>query len=273
MAVPVTEEQKKSPLYKYYEMDIAPVPADLAAWIMTSPVNETDGLEFKDAHKLMDPGYLPGNADFGVYKMPDGGFSIANTTPMIGVTSEMFAWWFAWHGLDSFRYTIWDKDDHWYCQTLDPQLNLDASKPMAERFYGQKHEIKETLMDGQPEPDRIVTLHFLHPTELGIDGEKYEKFDGVIACTLGAMVHCFRNTPYGGELRTRFWFGYEYADGEYRRGMGPGPGSMPEEIQIGMCRAMLMHNVKEYRHMAKILPQLYAEFKDDFLVGVEDKYK
>ena len=72
---------------------------------------------------LFDDGYLPG--EFGMYALPDGGTMIANLTDMPGVTPEMFDWWFAWHGLDSFRYTIWDKDDHYYCQSLSVEQNLE----------------------------------------------------------------------------------------------------------------------------------------------------
>ena len=31
------------------------------------------------------------------------------------------------------------------------------------------------------------------------------------------------------------------------------------------ARALLAHNVKEYTHLAEILPELYAEFKNKFL--------
>lgn len=32
---------------------------------------------------------------------------------------------------------------------------------------------------------------------------------------------------------------------------------------------MLLHNIKEYRHLAKILPSLYAEYKDNFTVDLD----
>ena len=44
---------------------------------------------------------------------------------------------------------------------------------------------------------------------------------------------------------------------------------MPDEIKEMMGRAMLMHNVKEFTHLAEILPDLYNEFKDDFTVGLK----
>ena len=49
---------------------------------------------------------------------------------------------------------------------------------------------------------------------------------------------------------------------------GAGP-QMPDEIKEMMGRSMLMHNVKEFTHLAEILPDLYNEFKDNFTVGLK----
>ena len=138
MAIPVTEKQKQSPLYKYYELDIAPVPEELSKKIMSMTWEHEGGLPIQEMNRLFDDGYLPG--EFGMYALPDGGTMIANLTDMPGVTPEMFDWWFAWHGLDSFRYTIWDKDDHYYCQSLNVEQNLDTSLSMKERYWNTTHD-------------------------------------------------------------------------------------------------------------------------------------
>ena len=36
-----------------------------------------------------------------------------------------------------------------------------------------------------------------------------------------------------------------------------------------LAEGLLLHNVKEYRHLAEILPEVYAEFKDNFRVGLD----
>lgn len=240
--VNLTEEQKKSPLYKYYEREIAPVPDDLAKQIMTGEFDDTAVLRFEDKDKLFDEGYLPG--EFGVFRLPGGGFSVANKTDMPGVTPEMFDWWFAWHGLDPMRYIIWDADDHYYCKTRNQEIALDGSLSLRERYWHTTHDVKETLLDGTPVAD--VVLHFLPPEEFGFSKEKLESFAGTIVCTAG-MAHFLRPTENGSELRTRFWL--------------DNPDIPCDEM---FARALLMHNVKEFTHLAKILPEVYAEFKDQF---------
>jgi hypothetical protein len=189
---------------------------------------------------------------------------------MPGVTPEMFDWWFAWHGLDTFRYVIWDKDDHYYCQSQSVEKNLDSSLSMKERYWDTWHDIKEALADGQPAVP--VKLHFVHPTEVGFDPEKLKDFKGTIVCTPAPaiMIHFLRPTATGSELRTRFYMGYMNGpDGKpvpMPEGAGP---QMPDEIKEMMGRSMLMHNVKEFTHLAEILPDLYNEFKDNFTVGLK----
>lgn len=242
MGVILTEEQKKSPLMKYFERDIAPVPEDLAEQILRGSFDDSEALLSEDKDKLFDEGYLPG--EFGVFHLPNGGFCVANCTQMPGVTPEMFDWWFAWHGLDPMRYAIWDKDDHYYCLTRNPEIALDASRPMRERYWHTTHDVKESLMDNTPIAD--VVLHFLPPEEFGFSAEKLADFDGTIVCTPG-MAHFVRPVEGGSELRTRFWL--------------ENPDIPADEM---FCRALLYHNVKEYTHLAEILPEVYAEYKDRF---------
>ena len=266
MAVELTEKQKQSPLYKYYQRDIEEVPQDILEHIMNDPFNTTDGLPIEEMNRMFDDGYLPG--EFGLFQTPDGGYSVANLVDMPGVTPEMFDWWFAWHGLDTMRYAIWDKDDHYYCQSQSVEKNMDTSLSMKERYWDTYHDIKEAIADGQdPVP---VKLHFVHPTEVGFDAEKLKEFKGTIVCTPAPaiMIHFMRPTATGCELRTRFYMGYEQTpDGKIVPSTN-GP-QMPQQIKEMMAKGMLMHNVKEFTHLAEILPALYNEFKDDFLVGLE----
>ena len=268
MGIEITEELKNHPLYKYYELPIKPVPEDVAAKIMSLKYDNEDGLNIADINRMFDDGYLP--CEFGLFKCPDGGSIMANLTDMPGVTPEMFDWWFAWHGLDTFRYVIWDKDDHYYCQSQSVEKNLDSSLSMKERYWDTWQDIKEALADGQPAVP--VKLHFVHPTEVGFDPEKLKDFKGTIVCTPAPaiMIHFLRPTATGSELRTRFYMGYMNGpDGKpvpMPEGAGP---QMPDEIKEMMGRSMLMHNVKEFTHLAEILPDLYNEFKDNFTVGLK----
>lgn len=255
MAVLLTEEERKSPLYKYFERDIAPVPAEIVDRIMQGNFDPQGGILPSEMNQLFEPGYLAG--EFGWFRLSDGGIMMANLTPMPGVTPEMFDWWFAWHGLSSMRYKIWDKDDHYYCQTRNPEKALDETLSLRERYWNTSHDVKEALLDGQQPVD--VHLNFVPPEAVGFDPEKLKVFDGTIVCTPGPaiMTHFIRPTEGGCELRTRFWMGYQAMNNKPVRL----PGFVPEDM---LAKAILIHNVKEFTHLAKILPEVYAEFKDRF---------
>ena len=260
MAVILTEKQKKSPLYKYYELPIDPVPKDLAEKIQTMSHMDAEGMAYADINNMFDEGYL--SCEFGLFHNPDGGSMVANLTDMPGVTTEMFDWWFAWHGLDSMRYIIWDKDDHYYCQTQNVRQALDESLSMKERYWNTEHEVKEALSDDmEPIPTR---LKFVPPETIGFDPERLKTFKGTIIATPGPllMFHFLRPTEKGSELRSRFFVGYMATE----NGIVRVP-ALPTEDEKG--RTMLMHNIKEFTHLAKILPGLYNEYKDNFTVDLE----
>ena len=63
MAVELTEEQKKSPYYKYYEREIKEVPEEVMKRIMTEKFDDSEALLFADKDRLFEDGYLPG--EFG----------------------------------------------------------------------------------------------------------------------------------------------------------------------------------------------------------------
>ena len=257
MPVPVTEEERSSPLFKYFEREIRPVPKETADRILACDFAPGGGLHPLEMDRLFDDGYLPG--EFGIWVLEDGGLMIANHVDMPGVTPEMFDWWFAWHGLDSLRYKIWNRDEHYYVQSQNVAQNLDESLSMKERYRNTTHAIKESLLPDQPPVD--VRLTFLPPEKVGFSPEKLREFKGTIVCTGGMsiMVHFIRPTENGCELRTRFWIGYSAVEGKVAK--MPGFTADPR-----MGTAFLLHNVKEFTHLAEILPGVYAEFKDDFRV-------
>lgn len=260
MATVLTDKQKESPLYKYYELDIKPVPQEkIDAVMKMSFADNTDGLPIQEVNRLLDDGYLPD--EFGLFGLPDGGTVFSNLTDMPGVTPEMFDWWFAWHGLDSMRYMIWDKDDHYYCQTQNVEQALDESLSMKERYWNTTHDIQEAIVDGGPAVP--VRLTFVPPETVGFDPERLKTFKGAIVCTPGPaiMIHFVRPTPTGSELRTRFYSGYTSTPEGIVR--------LPDfRMNDFAARALLLHNIKEFTHLAEILPAVYAEFKEDFRVGL-----
>lgn len=261
MAVKLTEEQKRSPLYKYYELPVEPVPEEKIEEIMRMNYDVPTGVGIDDINRMFDDGYL--DCEFGLFTCPDKGAVMSNITQMPKIEPEMFDWWFAWHGLDTMRYIIWDKDDHYYCQTRNTDQALDDTLSFKERYLNTTHDIKEGLTD--KDKPRSVELTFVPPESVGFDPERLKAFKGTIICTPGPviMIHFLRPVDNGSELRTRFYMGYQ--------SNGKGAVRVPDFPAIPeLGRALLIHNIKEFTHLAKILPDLYAEYKDDFRVGLKE---
>ena len=255
--VPVTEEEKKSNLYKYFLLDMKQAdPRRYAA--AAKPVDPSLGLHPTDLNKLFEPGYLPLEAGF--CNLPDGGGMLANITDMPGVTPEMFDWWFAWHGLAPMRYKIWNHEDHYYVMTRNPEISSNKALSMKERYWNTIHDVQEDVGLGLEH----IAINFRNPADIGFDPEKLKDFKGTIVCAGNErnpviMCHFLRPTKTGCELRTRFWFGYSIIDGKPRK-------ILPDGVAFPLIpvQALLAHNIKEFTHLASVLPRLYEEYGKDF---------
>ncbi len=256
--VPITEEEKKGPLYKYFIRPLTP-PNPEKYNMAEKPADPALGLLAEDMNKLLDPGYLP--LEVGFCQLPNGCAMLANLTFMPGVTPEMFDFWFAWHGVEAMRYKIWDHDDHYFVQTQNMEKALDKSLSLRERYWDTTHHVEEDCNMGK----QTIFINFRNPADIGFDKEKLAKFNGTIVCSGNEqsptiMVHECRAVPGGSELRTRFFMGYCVKDGKPFK-MIPDGIKMPLEP----VQALLKHNMKEFANLAAILPEVYAEFIDDFV--------
>ena len=254
---PLTEEQKASPLYKYWTRPLTQAdPKKYEA--CQEPMDPAIAHQAPDLNLLFDDGYLPGEQ--GYCSLPDGTATLANLTFMPGVTPEMFDWWFAWHGLEEMRYKIWDPEDHVRAITRNPEIALDKSLSMKERLWNTTHDVDEDCGMGVEH----ITIYFRNPAEIGFDPEKLKDFKGSIVCSGneksgGIMVHFLRPVEGGCELRTRFWMGYSVIGGKPVKILPPGV-----KIPVEPVKALLMHNIKEFTNLAAILPEVYAEFHEGF---------
>ena len=255
--VPITEEEKNGPLYKYYVRPMIEAPKERYN-MAELPSDPSMGLLAEDMNKLLDPGYLP--IEVGFCNLPNGCAMLANLTPMPGVTPEMFDFWFAWHGVAPMRYKIWNHDDHYYCQTMDMDKAMNKSLSLKERYWDTTHDIEEDCNMGK----QHIRINFRNPVDIGFDPEKLKNFDGTVVCAGNAesptiMVHCIRRVPGGCELRSRFFMGYNVVDGKPHK-MLPDGVTMP----LAPVQALLKHNIKEFTNLAAILPEVYNEFIDEF---------
>lgn len=254
--VPVTEEDKKKSYYKYFLEEMAPVPPEVYAQAEAARLTPEQVLPVREVNRLFEAGYLPGER--GYCALPDGSAYMANLLYMPGVTAEMFDWWFAWHSLDTLRYKIWDREDHLFCQTRSPEQARNPALSYRERYWNTLCDITEAF--GAAPKDVVVP--FIPPEKMGFDPERLSTFPGTIVAMAAEdnrtiSCHFVRPVEGGVELRTRFWFGWHLRDGRPARF---DDAVLPEQLP----RSLLLHNIKEFTNLARLLPRIFPEERDNF---------
>lgn len=58
--LPITAEEEKLPIGKYYHMEFSPVPADKVAVLAGGPCDPKQALPIQDRSRLFEPGHPPG---------------------------------------------------------------------------------------------------------------------------------------------------------------------------------------------------------------------
>ena len=257
MAVPLTEQDRQQPELKYFEREMVPPPEGTFERIEHAVLPADKLHSIFEMDKLFDEGYMEN--EFGYGNFEDGTLVAMNLLQMPGITPEMFAWFFAWHGLKPIRYKLWDKEEHYEISTSDPEKRKDPSVPIKERIWDTFDFAEEY---NPTQGVHTVPIHFRNPADIGFSKEKLEHFDGMIVCAgdekaPAVMVHFVRPVEGGSELRTRFWMGYSIIDGKPVKTLPEGK-SIPQAIG----KNILTHNNIEFSNLIGILPELYEEFKN-----------
>ena len=134
--VGVSEEEKKLSYYKYFEQDLAPVPAEKIAILQGGPIAPEKCIPFEERNKFLK-GEADEYANIGYGVAADGTGLVCNTTYMPGVTGEMLDWWFPWHSVGSdLRYKIWDPEDHYFARAYPASYVVDPNVPMNQKTWG-----------------------------------------------------------------------------------------------------------------------------------------
>ncbi len=260
--VPVTEENKTRSYYKYYEQGVADPSPETIQYILGSKGTVEEGLSIHDRAKIQEAGCYP--AKTGYYPLKEGGLLVASNLEAPDLTSDMMYWWFAWHCLDGFRYTIWDPDDHFGISLDDAgkKIVLDPNIPIDQKTWGATHRAYESL--SSTEDPTYISLGMKEPATLGYDVSKVGTAGCMFLLSANTMleemhvpVHVsllLKKVNGATQVHERFWIGYHIIDGEGKYLLPP-EAQIPEEIAI----ALLMHNAKEYANLNKILPSLYEE--------------
>ncbi|MCC8141786.1 MAG: hypothetical protein LIO56_04525 [Lachnospiraceae bacterium] len=269
--VPVMHGDEQKSYYKWFNRELPEIPQ----WkqdILKDPVKDPSiALSIHDKNKLFDPGELP--TEVGIYFPEEGGAIIHNQQFFPNATGAMGEWWFAWFPGDDMRFQIWDPLEHRHSKL--PELGAmerlrDPNVPVAEKSRGLLVRALESGERGS-ETYNISDLYFMDPAEAGYDAEKIhtDACSFLLCCnvfiytpagTLPAFgTHFWRDVEGGCQMRTFFWVGYQVINGEGKclapKGVTP---PLPALVRT------LRHNYDEYEFLAQILPDLYAEEKDNW---------
>ncbi|MGL5434664.1 MAG: DAPG hydrolase family protein [Lachnospiraceae bacterium] len=259
--VALTDAEKQLSYVKYFNQELAEVPAEKLAVAAGPAADPSQALPLEDKNKFL------AGADTGIqigFCVMDNGLGyLANATFMPGVTVEMVDWWFGWHSVGSdLRYKLWDHDDHYHARADKPEYVTDPTVPNHQKTWGVRHFIKEDIGMGPEE----IYLCFKNPKDFGYDPALIgtEKC-GSMVCAIGEgkspafMTHKFYVVDGGIMFESRFWMGVGYIDGQLVK-------VLPEGVKVPEMgpRALFAHNIKEFANLAAILPAIYEEEKDNW---------
>ena len=259
--VGVSLEEKNLPYYRFFEQELAAIPQEKLAILQNGPSDigavpfERKGLYLKGE----DQEYC----QCGYGTQADGTGFVCNTTYMPDVTGEMLDWWFPWHSVGSdLRYKVWDPEDHYFARADRADYVCDPSVPVNQKTWGTSHYIIEDVGAGP----NFLKLNFKRPSDFGYDESVIgtEKCQSLV-CAIGegecaaAMTHKWYPYQNGVMFCSRFWVGFGVVDGKIVKTLPDGI-----HIPVEVTKGLFGHNIKEFTNLAAILPELYAENKDNF---------
>lgn len=265
----LTEEQKQSPLAKYFDRQPAPPNPRLMGILAKGPMDPAKALPLERLNDLLDPGYHEVETGYCVLDNGVGYVAVNNVFP--GCTADMMKWWFSWHGLEGIRYKVWCPGKHGSIAVgdRDRQKILDPNVPIDEKYTNVDHFVVEDIGGGFDD----IVISFKTPAGMGFDAEKLKS--SPVKAIFGGygisesrehpgnkvpaiMIHTCRETEDGVEFRTRFYMGC-------RINKGIPMCVLPRGVKVPVVAPMglAFHNVEEYSNLAVILPEIYREFGPD----------
>jgi hypothetical protein len=270
----LSPEERRMPLAKYYDLPLYPPGPRESQLLDHCPIDPKLALKVENlADHLQPTGY--GKVEYGYCMMHDGSGYMAMYAVYPNCAPKMMGWWFRWlnvhphdqpEGTGSLKYKIWCPPDHfdhgfinrkdgadgiWSIESIDLGRGEDKvyflRKPLDPKEYGLTKKREKELQEAGCWID-FATVTFHSPEA------PHKAYPGTyLWLTLS------RNCPQGGmEKCTRLWIGYGAKDGEIYFDKTT-PSSMLCEKYM---RTFQIHTTVEHQHLAKLLPELYAEYSD-----------
>lgn len=268
----LSAQERQKPYAKYYDFPVAVPNKELVKILDQGPMDPSKALMPENINDLLNPGYH--EVETGYCRLPNGTGYVAVNNKFPGATVEMIKWWFAWHPIEDMRYMLWYKPGHHGTSVgeNDRAKILDSNTDLDQKIHGSVHHVIENIGCGVED----IQISFLAPEELGFDMSRFKS--PAVGTVIGAngisqnraggpqapaiMLHFVREIPGGVELRTRFWMGYHMVNGKHVK-------KLPPFIKVPMesIKGLAYHCVEEYSNLAAILPAIYEENKDIWLLS------
>ena len=267
---PLFPEEEKMPLAKYYYNYPLHGPGPLEMQIIDNlnPMNPEDAIKPENFIDFFKPtGY--DKMELGYCMFPDGSGYIATYRVLPpNITPEMERWYRRWRNLKSksmvpghgnLRYKVWmpaDHVEHYFCNWRDAEQGIytEESLDLGEgdrSFVSLRHEFD--LKDYGMSDEHFQSLEDAGCKLMGKGKGTYETFDEPGS---HIQVSYSRPCPLGGvETRSREWLGWRPENGKLVR-------DETTVINEEYMRKVVIHNCIEWPHLYSILPDLYAEYKD-----------
>lgn len=261
--VGITDQERQLSYAKYYDRELAPIAEELLTVAAGEGADGSLALPVEEKNE-----FLKGNSKLkvGFAVAPNGSGLVANKMFMKDVTVDMLDWWFGWHSVGSdLRYKIWDPEDHYYARADKPEYVVDPSVPCNQKSWGMNHSIKEDIGLGAED----LLLCFRRPSFFGYDESLLgTKECASMVCAYGVgktpafMSHKWYPVDGGVMFESHFWMGYTVPEGSDTLVK-----VIPDGVAVPIMgpKALFNHTIKEYTNLAAILPELYAEEKDNWL--------
>jgi hypothetical protein len=253
------EEDYATPWAKYFNENMAPVPAHVMRGLEQSPLPAGSLPTLDRAAEMARDGYA--EVETGYAYAPDGSLNVCVLTKMPRVAPRMWDWWFGWHGSHSNRYKLWHPKAHKSAQWADGREDVPE-------YVGRTSMIHEYIGKNLAK----ASIRFIPPAELGFNAPANLDKEVFICARVGYthvpldfgwLLHHVRATSDGAEMRSRFWMGGQHI--EFRL-----PGAPPKMLAKVLQKVvpmpeqqgidLLTHCAEEMNHLAGFLPEIYAEF-------------
>ena len=253
----LSSAEQAKPYAKYFYRPMVPTPQEITDILDKGPIGPSLAIQIHQRDDLLKPGYLP--AEIGYCLVPDGSGYVAMLIKMPDVTAEMVEWWFAWFGLESLRYKIWDPEAHYatYVVQEDLEHRLNTSLSNLERRWGTTIVVNEDIGTGAVD----LRISFLSPDDFGHDMNLFKYPNATINSInlaineprrpMATASHLYRKISGGLELRARFCLGWNIIDKK--------PVRVVDHVPLEMVKGLTYHCAREYTNLAAILPKVYAE--------------